>query len=170
MALDLRHAPTDKLRTAWEADLCLSLSEDTWTSILKLVNSSSLCARHCLIQFKVVHRANISKAKLSSMYSDVSPYCVKCKFAEASLIHMYWSCFSLNKYWRESFHTLSWVSNTKIEQTPLTALFGIMEGVEQLTTEKCCTLYTILLPPFWLGQQFCSDGGMLPHHDDWKTS
>lgn len=140
MVLDLRRAPTDKLRIAWEEDLGLSLSEDTWISILKLVNSTSLCARHCLIQFKVVHRAHISKAKLSSMYSEVSPYCVKCKIAEASLIHMYWSCSSLNKYLREIFHTLSQVLKIKLKPNPLTALFGIMEGEEQLPVEKHHTL------------------------------
>lgn len=38
-----------------------------------------------LIQFKVVYRAPISQAKLSS------PYYVKCRTAEASLIRIYWS-------------------------------------------------------------------------------
>ncbi len=118
-----------------------SLSEDTWVSILKLIRSTSLCARHCLIQFKVVHRAHISKAKLSSIYPDISPYCVKCKHVEASLIHMYWSCSSLNKYWREVFHTLSWVLNIKLEPNPLTALFGVMGGEKKLTIAKQRTLF-----------------------------
>lgn len=134
--LELNSAPTDKLKTAWEEDLGFPLSEDTWVSILKLVNSTSLCARHCLIQFKVVHRAHISKAKLSSIYPDISPYCVKCKHVEASLIHMYWSCSDLGKYWREVFHTLSRVLKVKLEPNPLTALFGVMGGEKKLTTAK----------------------------------
>ncbi|KAF3842544.1 hypothetical protein F7725_024495 [Dissostichus mawsoni] len=70
----------------------MGFSLPTWTSILKLVKSTSLCAHHCLIQFEVVHRAPISTVKLSQMYPDVSPNCDKCQTAEASLIHMYWSC------------------------------------------------------------------------------
>ncbi|KAF3846257.1 hypothetical protein F7725_003335 [Dissostichus mawsoni] len=85
---DLRCLSTDKLRAALETDTGLPLPADKWNAILKLVNSTSLCARHCLIQFKVVHRANISKVKLSKMYPDVSPYCDKCQINEASLIHI----------------------------------------------------------------------------------
>ena len=141
--LDLRSTPTDKLKTAWEKELGLLLSGDTWVSILKLVNSTSLCANRCLIQFKVVHRAHISKAKLSSIYLGISPYCVKCKHVEASLIHMYWSCSSLNKYWWEVFHTLSRVLNIKLDPNPLTALFGVMEGEKRLTTAIQCTIFCL---------------------------
>lgn len=49
--LDLRCTSTDKLKAAWEEDLGFSLSEGTWSDIFQLVNPSSLCARHCLIQF-----------------------------------------------------------------------------------------------------------------------
>ena len=125
--LDLRHAPVDKIKAAWEKDLGLSLSEDTWSSVLKLVNSTSLCARHCLIQFKVVHRAHISTAKRSTMYPDVSPLCVKCKMSEASLIHMYWSCPGLNKFWKGVFQTLSQVFKIVLEPNPLIALFGVIK-------------------------------------------
>lgn len=41
----------------------MSLSADTWSSMLKHVSS-----RQSLIQFKVMHRAHVSKAKLSHIY------------------------------------------------------------------------------------------------------
>lgn len=63
--MDLKCTPTDKLKTAWEEDLGFSLAENTWSHILKLVNTSSLCARDCLIQFKVVHRVHMSRVRLS---------------------------------------------------------------------------------------------------------
>lgn len=121
MVLDLRRASTDRLRTAWEEDLGLSLPEDTWTSILKLVYSTSLCARHSLIQFKVVHRAHITKAKLSSMYPDISPHYIKCGFA------------------------LSWVLAIRLEPTPLIALLRLVETEVELSTENCCTLPSVSL-------------------------
>lgn len=34
------------LRTIWEQDLGQSFAEDQWTSVLKLINCSSACARH----------------------------------------------------------------------------------------------------------------------------
>lgn len=42
------------------------LSENTWDSVLWQVYSSSMCARHSLIQFKVVHQAHMSKVKTES--------------------------------------------------------------------------------------------------------
>lgn len=125
--LDLRCTSTGKVKAAWEEDLGFSLSEGTWSDILKLLNSSSLCARHCLIQFKVVHRPHTSRVKLSLIYSEVSPYCLRRKSAEASLIHTFWLCPCLNRYWTEVVHTLSRVLQVKLEPQPLVALFGVKE-------------------------------------------
>lgn len=120
-----------------------SLSEDMWDIILKLINSTSLCAHHCLLQFKVVHRTHISKlkTKLSCFYPDVDPCCDKCKREEASVIHMFWTCPSLEKYWREVFQTLSLIVSLDIEPNPLVALFGtIGEGEVRLTLAKWRTI------------------------------
>lgn len=133
MMLAQGSAPLVKLRAGWEEDLGLPLSEEMWTSVLKLVISTSLCARHTLIQFKVVHRAHISKAKLASFYPDVSPLCDKCNIFEGSLFHMYWSCPSLKKFWTEVFHTLSQVLGVSLEPQPLTALFGVTGGQLRLS-------------------------------------
>ncbi|KAL0149606.1 hypothetical protein M9458_055133 [Cirrhinus mrigala] len=122
--MGIKQAPMDKIKTAWEQDLNFQLSNEVWDSILRLVNSTSLCARHSLLQFKVVHRAHISKVRLSHMYPDVDPLCDKCKRDEASLFHMFWTCPSLERYWRDVFQTLSLILNLELEPDPLIALFG----------------------------------------------
>lgn len=94
----IRQAPHEKIKLAWEKDLSLALTDNEWGSILKHVNKTSFCAQHCLLQFKVVHRAHMSIEKLSRMYPNFSPCCNKCKGDEASLIHMYFSCPSLGKF------------------------------------------------------------------------
>lgn len=53
----MRGVPLDKIKTALGQGLNLSLSEDVWYSILQLINSTSLCACHCLMQLKVIHRS-----------------------------------------------------------------------------------------------------------------
>lgn len=40
------------------------LTEELWTKALKRVHTSSSCARLGLMQFKVLHRAHLSKARL----------------------------------------------------------------------------------------------------------
>ncbi|XP_059837717.1 uncharacterized protein LOC132400604 [Hypanus sabinus] len=134
----LRRAPVDKIKMAWEHDLNTSLSDESWDSILKSVNSTSLCARHCLLQFKIVHRAHMSKSKLSRFYPDISPLCDKCKRGEASRIHMYWFCHSLEKFWKDVFTTLSYILNQHLEPNPLIALFDFWGETDlHLSPTKC---------------------------------
>uniref|UniRef100_A0A669D0H5 Reverse transcriptase domain-containing protein n=1 Tax=Oreochromis niloticus TaxID=8128 RepID=A0A669D0H5_ORENI len=131
----------DRIKTAWEQDLNQSLSMDTWDLILKLVNSTSLCARHCLLQFKVVHRFHLSKVKLSRMYPNVDPICDKCGSAEASLIHMFWTCPSLEGFWTDIFQTLSLIIGHHMDPDPLVALFGTTgEADARLTSSQRCML------------------------------
>ncbi len=60
------------------------------------------------------------------VYSQILAHAVKkCKRDEASLIHMYWSCPSMGKFWKEVFQTLSTVLNLDLTPDPLIALFGI---------------------------------------------
>ena len=52
-----------RIRSSWEVELGVDLGE-YWEGALMRVNSSSSCARLALIQFKVLHRAHYSKAKI----------------------------------------------------------------------------------------------------------
>ena len=45
------------IRTLWEQDLGSAFSDHMWDSVLDRIHSTSMCARHALVQFKVVHRA-----------------------------------------------------------------------------------------------------------------
>lgn len=69
----------DRTRGAWEQDVGHPITADRWDLILNSIHKSSLCARYCLIQFKLVYRAHMSKSRLASMYLDVTPTCDKCK-------------------------------------------------------------------------------------------
>lgn len=72
-----------------------------WANVLKNIHSSSLCARHSLIQFRVVHQAHLSKAKLSRIYPQLCP--------------------KIQRYHEAVCEALSSVLGTKI---PLNPLFG----------------------------------------------
>ena len=125
---NLRPAPLDRIKADWERDLGLELSDEKWDSILSSIHKSSLCARHCLIQFKVVHRAHISKSKLASIYPDVNPTCDKCRGDDATLIHQYWMCPQLQPFWGNVFNTLSIILQRDLDPDPLIALLGTAGG------------------------------------------
>ncbi len=65
------------------------------------MHSSSVCAKHGWIQYKILHRTHWTKVKLSQIYSDVDPFCDLCRQAPATLAHMFWFCPTLYGYWSE---------------------------------------------------------------------
>lgn len=66
--------------------------EDTSDIILKLINSTSLCACHCLLQFRVVHTGYISQTKSSCFYPDVHP-CRKLDLCQKKQTNLYNKAF-----------------------------------------------------------------------------
>lgn len=45
----------ENTRQNWEDDLDHKFKDEEWKEVLSRINSSSICARHNLIQFKFVH-------------------------------------------------------------------------------------------------------------------
>ena len=74
----------DHIKTAWEEDLGLELTEDEWNDAQRRVHSSSICARHGLIQMKILHKAHLSKVKIHKMYPDADPLCDRCRVSPAT--------------------------------------------------------------------------------------
>lgn len=113
------------IKKAWEQDLQINISEEDWARVLRTIHSSSMCARHSLIQFKVVHRAHLPKSKLAKIYTHIDPMCDRCKSAEATLIHMFWLCPQIQQYWEDICEALSDMLGVTITLNPLLMLFGI---------------------------------------------
>ena len=65
------------LRTSWESDMGVDVSEGVWANCLLSIHS-----RHQLIQCKVIHRL------LYSFYTSLSLLCIKCKQSNGTLAHM----------------------------------------------------------------------------------
>lgn len=117
----------NKFKSRWEDELGIDLPEEYWAKALKRVNSSSSCARLGLIQFKVLHRVHLSKARLASIYPGTDASCDKCSFSPANLVHSFWSCPQLSGYWAIVFKTLSEALGVMLEPCPLIAIFGVAD-------------------------------------------
>ena len=115
----------DFLKTAWEGDLGVSLTEDLWSDAQESVHTASICARHGLIQFRVLHRLHYSKVKLSKMYPNIDPMCDRCKAFPATLGHMFWSCPNLFNFWNSIFKALSDILGYKVDPDPVMAVLGV---------------------------------------------
>ncbi len=78
---------SDSLRLTWARDLNIEIETETWQSALKRVHTSSVCARHVVLQCKLVHRVHWSKCKLARMFPGIDPSCDKCHVEMSFLIH-----------------------------------------------------------------------------------
>ncbi len=92
---------------------------------LESIHTSSLCIRHGLTQFKVLHRLHYSRDKLSKLFPTVDPGCPRCSYVPTTIGHMFWSCTSLNDYWRQIFDEFSKICGQTIAPDYHTAIFGV---------------------------------------------
>ena len=115
----------DHLRQAWEQDLDLHFSEVEWDGMIDQVHSSSPCARHGLIQFKVLHRLHITNSRLARIFPNINPSCNRCNHSPCTLAHMFWFCPALETFWRKIFKSFSEISGLSIDPNPLIAIFGV---------------------------------------------
>ena len=103
---------------------------------MRRVHGSSFCARHSLIQCKILHRIHYTKARLSRIYENVSPTCDRCQHAPADLMHSFWLCPSLSNFWTQIFISLSEISGEDVEPCPVGALFGVFPLLPSLSRAK----------------------------------
>ena len=120
----LSPSSTSDLKSQWESELGEPICEESWEAALSRVHSSSICARHGLLQFKIVHRIHWTKLRLSKWFSDVDPLCDRCKCNPTSHTHMFWSCPKLDHYWSSIFDTMSGFLGQPMLPCPLIGFFG----------------------------------------------
>lgn len=76
----LRLTSLGLIKELWETELGEEIPGDIWEVALKRVHKSSICARHSLVQCKILHRAHLTKVRLSETYKDVDPACDRCTY------------------------------------------------------------------------------------------
>lgn len=134
MLQDIDPLSWESTRLAWEKDLDITLPEAIWQKSLKRIHTTSLCIRHGLIQFKVVHRLHYSNEKLAKLYPNINPECPRCSHNPATVGHMFWACRSLNSFWTKVFEALSYIRGVTVDPDPVIAIFGTAPSEEHFTT------------------------------------
>lgn len=133
-ALQDDRADTSHIKENWEKDLNIQITEEQWNHSLNQIHKCSINVRHCLMQFKMVHRLHFSKAKLNRWFPSVSPLCDKCQTDEATLAHSYILCPKIQVYWCNIFDIISEILDSRIEPDPQTIIFNISEALDDLTS------------------------------------
>lgn len=95
------------------------LTGEQWRKALEGVHTTSICARHGIVQLKVLHRLHFSNVKLSKMFPDIDSTCDRCGLSPASLAHPFWHCANLYTYWSSIFKMV-------IQPDHVIAIFGVV--------------------------------------------
>ena len=109
----------------WEDELGHNLTDDYWEEVLKLVHSSSICARHAVIQAKVVFRSHFTRHKLSRIYSDVPDTCLRCGLSPANHLHTFVTCPRLHSFWSGIIANINTAYHCDVILDPCLAIFGV---------------------------------------------
>ncbi len=115
----LQSIPADSLRISWSSELKMEIDQETWEVVLDRVHSSSICACHCFIQCKVVHRVHWSKCKLARIDPTIDPECDMCH---------------LGPFWGSVFNSLTAITSVDIPPSPIIGLFGVLPSDYPLPT------------------------------------
>lgn len=124
-SISMNSPSLDIIKQRWEAELGFVIGHDIWDTALINVHSSSICARHSLIQFKVLHRLHYCNSALAKLYPNTDPNCCRCKIVLATLYHMFWGCPELDTFWSSFLNLFSVIFKKNIHPCPLAAIFGV---------------------------------------------
>lgn len=116
----------DHIKEQWQEELGVEILDVNWHYAIERIHSSSICIRHGLMQFKILHRVHLSRARLAKIYPNTDATCLRCHLAPGTLFHMFWSCSKLRTFWCDIFDTYTQVFNRKVDPDPLMGLFGII--------------------------------------------
>lgn len=143
--MEIRQAPLNKIKKAWEHQLNTSLSNSEWESIFILINESSLYARHWYILRLYTDKTGL-KSDLSILLKCGPPLWQMLEWW-GFFIHMFWACPSLENYWKEVFQTLSVILKIDLKPNPLVAIFGATgeDSTHVSPTQRCVLSFTSLL-------------------------
>ena len=142
---ELDQVNTAYIKEGWEKELGMTIAEDIWKGSLRYINTCSLNARHCLIQFKTLHRLHYSRVKLHRIFPEISPICEKCNQEEANLLHSYTLCPKLEHFWTAVFSFFSKVFKTTLQPDPLLVILGTSGNIGNLQiTQRRLLSYGLL--------------------------
>ena len=133
-------------RRKWEKILGELITDDVWDRALEKINTCSHSARHCLIQFKIIHMLHFSKEKLHNIYPEVSRMCDKCKSSIATHLHSYALCPKIYSFWPDVFNIISEVMRFVIKSDPLLIILGVSDTFKKLNkAQQCFISYGLII-------------------------
>lgn len=120
---------SNKYKDSWEKDMGIHIPDDIWEESLDYIHSCSNNTRHCLIQFKIIHRLHFLKVKTTfsrtlhqavinvspSMQHFFMPFFLALKLLPIGLMYLMYCQEFLRQHWHQNHCWLSLAHHSYIE-------------------------------------------------------
>lgn len=83
----------------WERDLDKTFSDEQHDHILYFVPCSSVVSKHQELSYKILTQWHKVPSLLQKIYPDATNICWRCREAEGTMLHIFWSCLKLERFW-----------------------------------------------------------------------
>lgn len=123
------------LKAKWEGDLG-PIEPGLWEELLQAIPKVSVSEQHRLSQLYLIHRVYRTPLFLHKIGVRDSPMCNRCNIHPASLMHMFWHCPKLVRYWKEVTSLINMVYSVNIALEPLCCVLGYVEDLAVDDHEK----------------------------------
>lgn len=114
----------------WEVDLGKQFTVLQWIRAISYAHRSSACANHREQYQKRITRWYFTPLRIARAYTAVSPYCWRSCGSVGTLLHIFWSCPLLRRFWDDIFIMISSLMNQPCPATPEFAL--LLLGIDAI--------------------------------------
>lgn len=101
------------------------MGSDDYSIILPSPTFIPRNAKFKLIHTYIIQRASLSPDKINKYFNTDTSACPRCHQTDADLLHVLWSCPSLQTYWREVTNALMKSTKTQIAFTCEVCILGL---------------------------------------------
>lgn len=126
----------------WEADLGKPFTVPQWHKAIRWAHTSLAYANHTEQYQKLLTRWYFTPLRLAKAYTTASPYCWRYCRSIGSLLHIFWSCATLQPFWNNIFALISSIGQQQCPRSPEFALLLI--GIESISLTSRVITYYIL--------------------------
>ncbi|CAH2314807.1 Hypothetical predicted protein [Pelobates cultripes] len=127
----------------WEIDLQTPITEKQWSSITsstrKLIKSAPLIEQHQ----KTIYRWYMVPLRIHKLYPTASPTCWRCKQEKGSVLHIWWKCPRLIRYWEDIRKIIADTTTIHLPFDPKT--FLLLDISREIPTQTRKLMYHVLL-------------------------
>lgn len=131
----LNTPPTDYIPpglTKWEEELECSFNHTQRQRILRFTHKSSICAKTQETNYKILSRWYRTPVQLHKIFPTTSEVCWRCQKDKGTLLHIFWSCPKLSRFWRVIHETIQLFTDKTITKDPAFFLLHATETPDKV--------------------------------------